>query len=98
MNLVNAEARAPEEFPKAHCKPVHLPDAAGPATVWVIGQVLAIVKPHDAPVSNNMAIASLGRATTLNRRNPALPKSPTVIKVICTLVREAPRAIHRSPR
>src|SRR6266853_6235226 len=93
---VTTEAIAPEEFPKAHCKPVHSPEARGPASVWAIGHILAIVKPTDAPTSNSSATESAGPASTLARRNTEVPSNPADIRVMCTLVREAPAAIQRS--
>jgi len=54
MKPVTAEERAPAVLPKAHCSPVHRPEARGPAKVWLMGQTLAVVDPTDAPTSNNI--------------------------------------------
>src|SRR5580693_8246651 len=68
MKPVTAEARAPAVLPKAHCSPVHRPEARGPARVWLIGQTLAVLDPTDAPTSNKSATERVGPTSEQARR------------------------------
>src|SRR3989442_1727917 len=86
----------PAKFPNMFCQPVHLPEAAGPASVCVIAQRFEERNPKDRQVPINRTMQTAGSFTMAAGRIIVLPSRPPTAHVLRTCVGVPPRAIQRS--